>query len=110
MKRQIQRFREQYHLTEPGITKTIEYCFRFRDPVLEPSFEYGIGFVPSYYDEAKQFYERVGANKKAMDDAVQKHETEPERTIFIYDEDRDKPNRKRRPLIDIGSLEVGDGN
>lgn len=102
MTRQLKKFVNENRYTYAGIASTVKYCVLYKEPPIELKVRYGLGFVPSYYREAKAFYkhQREVASKMAGIDPTTVGET---RVVTIKESDRQKM-RFDTPLIDMETL------
>lgn len=105
--KQIKQFHQDYSMTYDGMRMTIQYCLLYKDPPLELIPAYGVGFLPSYYEEARQFYStRLRVQRQLQNVDINKV-TNQARVVTIRSEDQAQQTNARK-LIEIACIEVDD--
>lgn len=103
---QIRRYKHEYNMKYSGMKLTIEYCTKYLDPPVIPIVQFGLSFIPQYYEAAKQHYiarRNIEQHLKSIDVT---QVTNQIRTVQINEQDRIEENRNR--LIDLSEMEGGD--
>lgn len=106
MNRQIEQYMREYKYKLRGMLMTLEYCFVYKEPRMQPVVHYGLGLIPVYYDEAKDFYKSRLELAKRLRSMDIEHISNLSRTVNINQSDR--PERAQKRMIEIESLEVDD--
>ena len=69
MYRQLKEFREKpYNYTDGGMNATLEYVYDILEIPLKEDVR-GIGIIPYYYDECKQFYNAIATSENSLDNS-----------------------------------------
>ena len=105
--KQVKAYKTEYLYTYRGMYLTIEYYYFIDDDreSHEPIIDYGIAFIPYYYDKARQYYkERIAASKNAEHAPLEEIVSQVD-IIHIKDcKLHTKDSRSNGDLIDISEL------
>ena len=71
--KQIKQFKEEYHFKYTGMEKTLDYIFVYCEDEkdFEYNNEYGIAFLPYWYNKASKYFEKVWELKKINFDDIE---------------------------------------
>lgn len=106
MYKQIKQYKNEYKMKYSGMELTIEYCTMYVDPPLMPIVKFGLGFIPRYYEAAKEQYIAEQNMRRHLAGLDVNEVTSQTRTIVIDENDRDSHTQSR--LIDIADMVVDD--
>lgn len=97
---QIKKFKEEYGMTLSGIYKTLKFIVDIKEKPLERE---GVGLVPYYYNEARNFYK----HKSEITD----HALKTPKELWVIEEtvrtvvEEHKP-RLKRPVLSMEDVEI----
>ena len=104
MLKQIKTFHDALDLTYDGMRATLVYAVNWSNPAVSLDASSGISFVPYKYDEARRFFEDIGAVANHLSTVDARKVFRQERVISINRQDLEQSRHKPMKHMDIASM------